>query len=195
MNTQLKKLMLVTITILLLAACGLFEPTSVPTEVPASTAKPVVISEIIENTPTTVPSDESAPENFSQYIGLSYPPFPAGLSQDFSMLIQNKDGYGLSLVSDGAIKMLWLNKITQYDTDGNPYWEVKDVLELSNVEAGLTLIPDGCLLNGVPESEIFAAARNGVVVLAWRANTSLDRFEVMATDGIRCNSDKAMSLE
>jgi len=195
MNTQLKKLMLVTITILLLAACGLFEPTSVPTEVPASTAKPVVISEIIENAPTAVPAEGLAPEKFSQYVGLNYPPFPAGLSENFSMIIQNKDGYGLSLVSDGSNKMLWLSKITHYDTtSGNPFWEVKDVLGLSDIEAGLVLIPDGCSLNGVPDSEIFVAGRNGVIVLAWRANTSLDKFEVLPTDGIKCNSDKGVNI-
>ena len=190
MHKQMNQLLLVVFTVLLFSACGPVEAIPAPTEAPE-----LMVTEYPTDVPTAVPVEGSAPESFSSYIGLSYPPFPASLTQDLSMLIQNKDGYGLSLVSDGAIKMLWLNKITQYDTDGNPYWEVKDVLELSNVEAGLTLIPDGCLLNGVPESEIFVAARNGVVVLAWRANTSLDRFEVMATDGIRCNSDKAMSLE
>jgi hypothetical protein len=203
MNKQLKKLMLVTITILLLAACGPFETTSAPADVPeltitedlTGTSETIVISGPAEEVPTAVPSDGSAPENFSQYIGLSSPPFPAGLSQGFSMIIQDSNVYSLSLVSDGANNMLWLSKIAQYDTNGNPFWEVKDVLGLSNLEAGLTLIPDGCLLNGIPESEIFAAGRNGVIVLAWRANTSLDKFEVIATDGIQCNSDKAMPLE
>jgi len=203
MNKQLKKLMLVTITILILAACGPFETTSAPTEAPeitvtetpTETPESVVIAEPTQDTPTAVPSDGSAPENFSQYIGLSSPPFPAGLSQGFSMIIQDSDVYSLSLVSDGTNNMLWLSKIAQYDTNGNPFWEVKDVLGLSNLEAGLTLIPDGCLLNGIPESEIFAAGRNGVIVLAWRANTSLDRFEVIPTNGIECHSDKGVGLE
>jgi len=204
MNKQLKKLILVTITILVLAACGQFELTSAPaeapeitvTEIPASTVEPVVISEIIESTPTTVPSDESAPESFSQYIGLSYPPFPVSLSQDLSMLIQNSEDYSLSLVSDGTNKMLLLSKITHYDTtSGNPYWEVKDVLGLSNIEAGAVLIPDGCFLNGQPDSEIFVAGKNGKILLAWRANTTLNMFEVIPTGGIECQSDKAVSLE
>ena len=200
MNKQLKNPIFVLITVLLLAACGQFEPTSAPelmvTENPTETPEPVVIAEPTQDVPTAVPTDGSAPENFSQYIGLSYPPFPVGLSQDLSMLIQNTDDYGLSLVSDDANKMLWLSKITHYDTtNGNPYWEVKDVLGLSNVEAGLILIPDGCALNGVPNSEIIVAGRNGVIVLAWRANTSLDKFEVLPTDGIKCNSDKGVSLD
>jgi len=203
MNKQLKKLMFVVVIVLLLAACGPFETTPAPvdvpklhvTETPTGVPEPFVIVEPTEYIPTTVPSDGLAPENFSQYIGLRYPPSPAGLSLGFSMIIENSDVYSLSLVIDGANKMLWLSKITQYDTNGNPHWEVKDVLGLSNVEAGLTLIPDGCLLNGVRDSEIFAAGRNGVIVLAWRANTSLDRFEVIPTNGIECHSDKGVGLE
>ena len=201
MNKQLKKLMLV-MTILLLAACGQFETTPAPadapefivTETPTDAPEPVLISKPTENIPTTAPSDGVAPESFSQYIGLHYPPSPAGLSQEFSMLIQNSDLYSLSLVIDGANKMLWLSKVTQYDTNGSPNWEVKDVLGLSNLEAGLTLLPDGCRLNGVPASEIFVAGRNGVIILAWRANTTLGKFEVIPTDGIRCSSDKAMDI-
>jgi hypothetical protein len=189
MHKQTNHLVLVVFAVLLFSACGSMEAVPTPAGAPE-----LIVTENPTDVATAVPVEGSAPESFSSYIGLSYPPFPADLSQDLSMLIQNKDGYGLSLVSDRAGKMLWLNKITQYDTDGNPSWEVKDVLGLSNLGAGLILIPDGCLLNGVPDSEILAAARNGVVILAWRANTSLDRFEVIATDGIRCNSDKAMNI-
>ncbi|HXD11609.1 MAG TPA: hypothetical protein VN653_16205 [Anaerolineales bacterium] len=189
MNKETNHLLLVVISVLLFSACGPLEAVPAPTEAPE-----LIATENPTDMPTGVPVEGSAPESFSSYIGLSYPPFPASLTQDLSMLIQNKDGYGLSLVSDGTSKMLWLNKIIQYDADGNPSWEVRDVLALSDLGAGLTLIPDGCLLNGVPDSEILVAARNGVVVLAWRANTTLDQFEVVAADGIRCNSDKAMNI-
>jgi hypothetical protein len=200
MNKQLKNLIFVLITVLLLAACGPSAPADVPelvaTENPISTPEPVATAEPTQDVATAAPTEESAPESFSQYIGLSYPPFPVGLSQDLSMLIQDSDGYGLWLVSDGANKMLWLSKITHYDTtSGNPYWEVKDVLGLSNIEAGLVLIPDGCALNDAPDSEIIVAGRNGAIVLAWRANTSLDKFESIPTDGIKCNSDKGVSLD
>ena len=197
MNKQLKKLMLVVITVLLLAACGPFEPApELPvTENPAETPEPVVIAEPSQDIPTAVPSDGSAPEKFSKYIGLSYPPFPAGLFVDFSMLIQDANDYSLSLVLDGANKILWLSKLSHNDSSGNAYWEVKDVLGLSNVEAGLTLIPDGCSLKGQLDNEIFVAVKNGTILLAWRANTSLDKFEVIPSDGIKCNSDKGVSLD
>ena len=190
MNKQLKNLMSVVITILLLAACGQLETAPAPADVAE-----LIVTESPTSVSTVVVANESDPEIFSKYIGLNYPPLPAGLSDSFSMIIQDSDDHSLWLVLDGENKMLWLSKLTHRDSSGNAYLEVKDILDLSNVEVGLTLIPDGCLLNGVPESEIFVAGRNGVMVLAWRANTSLDRFEIIATDGIECHSDKGVNLE
>ena len=192
MNKQLKNLMLV-MTILILTACGPVGTTPVPESVienPTSRPEPIVVSEPTEAMPTAA-SDALTSE---QYIGLQYPPSPAGLTLGFSMIIENSDVYSLSMVIDGANKMLWLSKITGYDTNGSAYWEVKDVLGLSDLEAGLTLLPDGCLLNGVRDSEIFAAGRNGVIIMTWRANMTLDKFEVIPTNGIECHSDKAMEL-
>jgi hypothetical protein len=202
MNRQFKNLTLVMIAMLLLAACGrsgtTLGPAEIPerpvTENPTGISEPVVIPAPSEGIPTAGPSDGLAPQSLSQYIGLRYPPFPAGLSQDFSMMIQDSNDHGLSLVVDGENKMLWLSKIIQYDANGVAYWEVTDVLDLSNLETGLTLVPDGCRLNGVPESEIFVARRNGVVLFAWRANTSLGRFEAMPLAGIQCNTDKAVHI-
>lgn len=202
MNNQLKRALLAGMIVLLLAACGpagtATEPAGVPdlpvTENPTSTAEPVVDSDPIEATPTVSVTEEPAAENLTQYIGMNYSRLPADLSQGFSMLIEGSEGYSMSLVSTGATKMLWLSKVAKYETNGNPIWEVKDVLGLSNLEAGLTLIPDGCSLNGVRDREIFAAGKNGAIVLAWRANTSLGTFEVVPANGIQCNSDKGMEI-
>ncbi len=193
MNVQMKNLMLVLVIALLLTGCGGGETASAPE--PAVTEDPTSVPEPVENIPTTIPSDGLAPESSSQYIGLIYPPSPENLTQVFSMLIRDKEGYSLMMVQEGGNKMLWLNKIDHYDENGSAFWEVKDVLALSGLEAGLTLLPDGCLLNGVHDSEIFVAGRNGVIVLAWRADMTLDKFEVIPTDGIQCNSDKGVSLE
>ncbi len=188
MHKQMKNALL-GMLILLLAACGRFEPTSAPTEAP----EPIVT--VTENAPTVVVASESDPEKSSKYIGLNYPPVPAGLTERFSMLIEGSEDHGLWMLMDGADKMLWLSKITHYDADGAAYWEVKDVLDLSNVEAGLTLIPDGCSLNGISDNEILAASKNGIIQLTWRANTSLDRFESIPASGIECRSDKGISIE
>ncbi len=193
MNKQMKNFMLVVMVAMLLAACGQVE--TAPTPEVVVTEEPISAPEPVDDNPTAAPFDDAAPQDFSQYVGLVYPPSPEGLSKGFSMVIFGKDSYGLSLVIDGTEKMLWLEKVAQYDANGNAIWEVKDVLGLSDLEAGLTLIPDGCFLNGTPDSEIFVAGRNGVILNAWRANTALGKFEVIPADGIQCDSDKAMPLE
>ena len=194
MNRKIKNLILVLTTALLLAACGGVDTASPPepaVENPTSTPEPVVTLDPVEDNPT----DESDSEEFSKYVGLVFPPSPGGLTEVFSLLMQDKDGHSLIMVLEGANKMLWLNKIDHYGEDGSAFWEVKDVLALSNLEAGLTLLPDGCSLNGTPDSEILVAGRNGVIVLAWRANTVSDKFESIPVSGIQCNSDKGMPLE
>jgi len=187
----MKNALLAGIVILLISACGPAITVSVPAATPESV---VAVTESPVDIPTVVSTEPVAPEKFSQYIGLKYTRLPVDLSEGFSMLIHDTDGYGLSLVSDSENKMLWLNKMTQHDSSGTASWEVQDVLDLSRVESGLILPPDGCFLNGVADSEIFVAGRNGVTVLAWRANTTLNMFEVIPTDGIKCNSDKGIRL-
>lgn len=192
MNKQMKNLTLVGMMILLTSACGGLGTTPAP----ADTPEPVVaVTESPAGTAEVVSTEGSTSQEFSQYIGLNYPPLPSGLSEGFGMIIQDSNDYALSLVIKGVNKMLWLSKMTHRDASGVAYWQVMDVLNLSNLEAGLTLIPDGCFLNGVPDSEIFIVGRNGVIVLAWRANTRVNKFEVIPTSGIKCDSDKAVSLE
>jgi len=91
MNKQMKNA-LVGILILLLAACGQLETTPVPADAPEFT-----VTENPTDVPTAVVANESAPEKFSQYIGLNYPPLPAGLSESFSMIIQDSDDHNLPL--------------------------------------------------------------------------------------------------
>ena len=190
MNKQMKAVLLVGILSLLLAACGQFETAPAPVEAPEFT-----VTENPTDVPTAVSAKGLAPERLSQYIGLAYPPLPEGLSEGFSMIIQDSDDYGLSLLSDGENRMLWLSKLTHHDSSGIAYWEVMDILDLSNVEAGVVLIPDGCLLNGAPDNEIFVAGNNGTIRWAWRANTTVDVFEIIPTTGIECHSDKGTILE
>ena len=190
MHKQMKNALFVGILILLLSACGPFEPASAPVDAPVS-------SVAVNPTPiaVVVATEESAPDKFSKYIGLNLPPIPAGLTEGFSMMIQGTEDHGLWLVMDGTDEMLWLSEITHYDSDGAAYWEVRDVLDLSDLEAGLVLIPDGCFLNGVPDNEIIIAGKDETVLLAWRANTALDIFEVIPTNGIECRSDTGWNLE
>lgn len=188
MNHLMKKLTLIVMTVFLLTACGGVETPSAPA--PVVTSNPT----IIENTPAVLVTG-SAPDKFNHYIGLNYPPMPEGLSEILAMLIQDAEDHSLSLLSEGENKMLWLSQLTHHDSNGNAFWEVKDVLDLSDLESGVVLIPDGCSLNGQPDNEILVVGTDGVIQLAWRANTTLNVFEVLPITGIECQSDKAMELE
>jgi hypothetical protein len=190
MNKLTKNTLLAGIMILLITACGPVETTPAPVEAPVS-----IVTENPTDVPITDPAAGLAPEKFRKFIGLNYPPIPEGLTEGFAMLIQDAEDHSLSLVLEGADKMLWLSRMTHRDSSGNAFWEVKDILGLSDLEAGLTLLPDGCSLNGAPDSEIFVAGNNGTILYAWRANTALDVFEVLPIDGIECQSDKGWSLE
>lgn len=190
MNQRIKNLLWAGVMILFFSACG--QANTVPTLTPE-------VIDSVTNDSTSTPELMETPfmadaGKFDQYIGLNYPPLPAGLTQGISLLIQDKQGYGLSLVSVGADKMLWLGKIDHYDADGSAYWVVKDVLDLSNMGSGLDLLPDGCLLHNVPDSEIFVIGSNGAIRQAWRANTAKDQFEILPISGIRCESDKSVPL-
>ena len=202
MNKQMRTLMLFGMMILLLTACGRFETApmpvdllEIPLENPTDTSEPVSALDDVDYVPTANTDGAGNADDGKKYIGLIYLSLPEGLTQGFSMVIWGKDGYGLSMILEGANKMLWLEKIAHNDGNGAVAWEVKDVLALSNLESGLTLLPDGCSLNGTPDSEILVVAKNGVIVLAWRANTTLEKFEVIPANGITCDTDKAMPLE
>ena len=184
MNHQIKKLILVVMTVFLLTACGAVETPSAPA--PVVTADPVDMAE---------PVTGLAPAEFRHYLGLNYPPLPANLTEVFAMLIQNAEDHSLSLLSEGTTQMLWLSQLTHHDSNGNAFWEVQDVLDLSDFESGVVLVPDGCTLNGVPDNEILVVGKDGVTLSAWRANTALNVFEVISTSGIECHSDKGMTLE
>jgi hypothetical protein len=194
MNKQMYTVLWVGIIILVLSACGPLR--AAPTPAPIVTSNPVEM----EDSPA-VPVTGLAPAKFSHFVGLSYPPLPLGLTEGISMLIEDPEDkglyldYGLFLLSQGENQMLWLSKLTHRDANGNPYWKVQDVLDLSDFQAGDVLVPDGCSLNGVPDNEILVAGRNGVMIAAWRANTTLNVFEVIPVNGIECNSDKGTMLE
>lgn len=189
MRARMNIVLLAGIIILLSSACGQLGP--------ASTPAPIVSSNPVEtrSSPSAVQATALAPEKSSKYIGLNYSRFPDGISDDFSMLIQDAEDHSLALVAEGENRMLWFSKMTHRDSSGNAYWEVKDVIDLSKLESGSTLIPDGCSLNGAPDSEILAIGKNGVILSAWRANTTMNVFEVIPTNGLECHSDKGMVLE
>lgn len=193
MNKQMKIVLSLGALILLTLVFGRWGAASTPAEALEPTV--IVKNNPTSIPPTTVPTEESVPEENGQFIGLVYPPLPDDLSTGFSMIIQGSDDNGLSFVSDDGSRMLWLEKIARYEANGGVIWEVTDVLDLSKIESDAVLIPDGCSLNGSVDNEIVVVAQNGVILFAWRANATSDRFEVLAPKDITCDSDKAMRFE
>jgi len=193
MNKLFKNLLLAASLMLLFSACAPVRTVSAPVELLPEYV--IVDSENAASTPAVVSVDEAAAEDFSQFIGSKYPPLPAGLSEGFSMMIQDSDDHSLKMVSKDESRMLWLMKMIGQDANGEINWEVVDVLALPKLDSNALLIPDGCFLNGNPDSEILVAAKDGEILMAWRANTSLDKFEVISTSNIHCESDRTTSLD
>lgn len=187
MKRQTRTILFAGILILLVSACAPSATASAPAE--------VAVTESPADVPSDVPATGLVPEALSQYVGLKYPPIPDGLSENFALLIQGAEDHSLSLITNGQQTMLWLGRMTHRDAGGNAFWEVKDILDLSDVESGLVLLPDGCSLNGAPDGEILAVGKDAVILQTWRANTASDVFEVIPIDGIECQSDKAWPLE
>jgi hypothetical protein len=191
MNTPMKNTLLAVIMTLLFSACGPMETALVSAETP----EPIVaVTETPADVASAVTTEAPALENVDKYIGLNYPPIPNGLTEVFAMLIQDSEDHSFSLILEDQNEMLWLSQMTHLDSSGNAYWEVKDILDLSDQESGVALLPDGCSLNGEPDYEILVIGRDGAILQAWRADTTLDVFEVIPVDGIECQSDKAWSF-
>jgi len=193
MNKLINNLLLVVIVTMLFSACAPMKNVAAPVE---SLPEYVIVdSDVSADVPVATPVEDATSEEFSQFIGSNYPPLPAVLSEGFSMMIQDSSDYGLTMVLKDGGRMLWLIKMIGQDGNGAANWEVVDVLALPKMDAGVLLIPDGCFLNGTPDSEVFVAAKDDMVIMAWRANTALDKFEVISTSDIHCESDKTTSLD
>jgi hypothetical protein len=103
--------------------------------------------------------------------------------------------YGFSVVTDGNLRMLWLDKSLGYRIGGEPYWEVRAVLVLPELSENETFVND-CRVDGASESdpEIFVVAETksntdlnlDIIRQAWRANRKTSAFEQIPTDGIVC---------
>jgi len=193
MNKLFKNLLLVVVVTILFSACAPVKDVTAPVE---SLPEYVIVdSDVSADVPVATPVEDAASEDFSQFIGLNYPPLPAGLSEGFSMMIQDSNDFGLTMVLKDVSRMLWLIKMVGRDANGAANWEVVDVLALPKMDAGVLLIPDGCFLNGAPDSEVFVEAKDDVILKAWRANKALEKFEVISTSNIHCESDRTTGLD
>lgn len=147
------------------------------------------------------PARVDAPNDKSRYLGLRYGgnKLPRGhkwiggalLSDPYS----DEKQYGVTEVSRGAVKMMWLDRLTHHDAAGHAHWEIKDVLFLPVVRKNQLLFYANCFLANKPDPELVvitdSASRGGYygrVRHAWRANRQTEKFEQVTAAGIKCES-------
>jgi hypothetical protein len=111
----------------------------------------------------------------------------------------------ISEVSQGNIRMLWLESRTGKDSPEGMVWEVKDVLVfpyLNEEKQTLFYLTEHCTRNGKSNVQLVALAdkssiryrENGrrmskainKIRQAWRANAKAEKFEVISTKAIQC---------
>lgn len=137
----------------------------------------------------------------SPYIGLRYAgdKLPRGHKWIGGALLTNpysdEKQYGVTEVSKGTVKMMWLDRLTHHDAAGNAHWEIKDVLFLPPIRKNQLLFYVNCFLANKPDSELVvitdAVVRGGYygrVRHAWRANRQTEKFQQIPGTGIKCES-------
>ena len=103
--------------------------------------------------------------------------------------------YGVTEVSKGGVKMMWLDLLTHHDAAGNAHWEIKDVLFLPSMRRNQLLFYVNCLRFDKPDPELIvitaAVVRGGYYGRprhAWRANRQSEKFQQIPLAGIKCES-------
>jgi len=187
---NLKRCILLITTTLLLVSCS---PLKLTTErvIPKATS-------------TALPNSTITPMGPYGYIGLEYPPLPSSITEDriTGMMIWSpisSQDWAIEAVTDENHLMLWLSKTLFHD--GNAHFQVSDIVELSSTARDQDIVVSACTLNDVYDSEIVALVKfdeehppsrylsNDYVVIAWRANLTIGKFQQMATTGIECSGE------
>jgi hypothetical protein len=145
------------------------------------------------------PAGLKSPKDKSTYIGLRYAgnKLPRGHKWFGGALItdpySNEKQYGVTEVSKGRVKMMWLDRLTHHDAAGNAHWQIKDVLFLPPTRKNQLLFYVNCSLANKPDSELIvitdSVVRGGYyarVHHAWRANRQTEKFQQIPVTGIKC---------
>lgn len=145
------------------------------------------------------PARLNAANDKSPYLGLRYAgnKLPRGHKWIGGALITDpysaEKQYGVTEVSKGRVKMMWLDRLTHHDAAGNAHWEIRDVLFLPTMRRNQLLFYVNCSLANKSDSELIVIADAvvsggyyGRVQHAWRANRRTEKFEQLPVAGIRC---------
>ena len=133
------------------------------------------------------------------YIGLRYAgdKLPPGHKWIGGALLtdpySDEKQYGVTEVSKGRLRMMWLDRLTHHDAAGNAHWEIKDVLFLPSMRKDQLLFYVGCFQANKPDSELVvitdSVVRGGYYARArhaWRANRKTEKFQQIPVAGIKC---------
>ena len=166
--------------------------------------KTLVVSLIIGVIVSTSPAQQkksasTQARDKKPYLGLRYAgnKLPAGHKWMAGSLISDpyndQKQYGVAHVVRGRVNMMWFDLLTHNDAEGQPHWIIKDVLFLPPIAKNQLLFHVDCSLGDKPDSELVvivdSVLREGYytsVRHAWRANRRTEKFEPIATKGIKC---------
>lgn len=150
------------------------------------------------------------------YVGLVYPPSPAGFVEKGGGLVREDSSEGLwyAFVELNGKSMIWLERqvgrIVETPKDSRPtnrpIWKVEDALVLPAVRQGETLhqgMDIECFFKGNPDTSIIAIGKwswrqkqvGGYardIRVAWRLHPTLPKFESIPPQDVRCelNEDR-----
>ena len=141
----------------------------------------------------------NAANDKSPYIGLRYAgnKLPRGHKWIGGSLLtdpySDEKQYGVTEVSKGRVRMMWLDRLTHHDAAGNAHWEIKDVLFLPPMRKDQLLFYVGCFQANKSDPELVvvtdSVVRGGYYVRvrhAWRANRQTEKFQQISVSGIKC---------
>ncbi|MFN2512655.1 MAG: hypothetical protein ABR568_14695 [Pyrinomonadaceae bacterium] len=96
------------------------------------------------------PARLNAANDKSPYLGLRHAgnKLPRGHKWIGGALITDpysaEKQYGVTEVSKGRMKMIWLDRLTHHDAAGNAHWEIRDVLFLPTMRRNQLLFYVNC---------------------------------------------------
>jgi hypothetical protein len=170
--------------------CNLLSTPSQTTDSP--TATPALT---ITHASVTPPALAASAPTSSPYLGLVYPPLPAGMDEKESALTTTGDvAFLVMRVIDNSRQMFWFLEQTGQDAGGHLTWTVIDVMEQPAIQDREWLvIGTSCQINNQYDEEIVAIGIEDALWqmnpprLAWRANHITGRMESIPTEGVVCD--------
>ena len=116
-------------------------------------------------------------------------------AKDLGGGLLSNENFGVSRFTVGDKFMLWLERITEFDADGVPSWEVRDVLNFAQPKKNQEFLfshSSTCLQNGeenfdlIVLTKFFQKTKTYKIINAWQANVEQGKFEKVSNKGIVC---------